>query len=160
MDALIDWIQSTPIHEAMLDIPWAFPACETLHFMGLTLLIGAILVVDLRALGLLRMIDFKTAHKLIGVAIFGFAINLTTGTLFCFADPGRYFVNVGFQSKMVLIVIAGLNAVAFELLVYRRVRAGDAAAETSIAARTTAALSVVLWFSVLILGRFMPYVEY
>ena len=160
MEALSTWLQSTPIHDAMLDIPWAFPACETLHFMGLTLLIGSILVVDLRALGLLRMIDFKTAHSLIAVAILGFSINLITGTLFCFADPGRYFVNVGFQAKMVLVVIAGLNALAFEFLVYQKVRAGDAAAETSIAARTTAALSVVLWLSVLVLGRFMPYVEY
>lgn len=160
LHALAEAIKSTGLHQFMLDKPWAFPTCETLHFMGLTLLIGALLVVDMRALGMFRAIPFKQAHKLIWVAILGFSVNLITGTLFVFADPDRYFANVGFRFKMVFVVLAGLNAIAFELFVYRRVRAGDASAEDGVAAKVTSALSLVFWFTVLILGRFMPYVEY
>jgi hypothetical protein len=128
--------------------------------MGLTLLIGSIIVVDVRGLGLLRMISFEQAHKLIAVAIFGFGVNLLTGILFLFADPSRYFANGGFRYKMVFVLIAGINALVFELAVFRRVRQGDASAQESAIAKITCGASLVLWFSVLILGRFMPYVEY
>ena len=160
MEATINWLESTPIHSFMIETPWAFPANETLHFMGLTLLIGSILVVDLRGMGMLRAIPFTHAHKLISLAIAGFSINLITGILFLFADPSRYFVNVGFRWKMVVVVLAGLNALAFEYFVFRKVRAGDPAAEFSMTAKVTSALSIVFWFTVLVLGRFMPYVEF
>lgn len=157
---VIAWLESTPINAFMLDTPWAVPAAETLHFMGLTLLLGSLLVVDLRGLGMLRMIPFEQAHKLIALAILGFAINAVTGTAFLFFDPSRYFANVGFLYKLVLILLAGINALVFELLVFRKVRAGDMSAQESMVAKVTSGLSLVFWFTVLVLGRFMPYVEY
>ncbi len=160
MDGVIRWLEATPINDFMLEVPWAFPASETLHFMGLTLLIGSIMVVDLRGLGLLRMIPFEQAHKLISLAIIGFGINLVTGALFLFADPSRYFANVGFRYKMLLILLAGINALVFELFVFRKAGAGGASAQDSMTAKVTSGLSLVFWFTVLILGRFMPYVEY
>lgn len=154
------WIESTGFHDFMINVPWAFPASETLHFMGLTLLIGSLFVVDMRALGFFRAIPFTEAHKLIWVAIAGFAINAITGTGFLFADPGRYVANVGFQFKMLFVALAGINALAFEVLVYRKVRAGDMSAAHGNLSKIIAALSLVFWFAVLILGRFMPYVEF
>jgi hypothetical protein len=157
---LAEWIETTPFNAFMLNTPWAFPAAETLHFMGLTLLLGSLLVIDMRGMGMLRIIPFKEAHKLIPIAITGFAINLLTGIAFVFADPRSYFGNLGFWYKMLFIVLAGINALAFEFLVYRRVRAGDTAAEEGLTAKITSALSLVFWFNVLILGRFLPYTDY
>lgn len=155
-----EWLESTPVHDFMINVPWAFPASETLHFMGLTLLIGSLLVVDMRALGFFRAISHVQAHKLVPVAIFGFAINLITGLAFLAADPNRYFGNFGLRFKLILIVLAGINAILFEVLIYRKVRAGDVAVGDSTLAKVIAAVSLVFWFTVLILGRFMPYVEY
>lgn len=160
MEGLSTWIRSTPFNSFMLNTPWAFPAAETFHFMGLTLLLGSLIVVDLRGMGMLRVIPFQQAHKLIPLALIGFGINLVTGICFLFADPGAYFGNLGFWYKMVFIALAGINALAFEILVYRKVRAGDLSAEDSLTAKVTSALSLVFWFNVLILGRFLPYTSY
>ncbi len=157
---LANWIETTPLNSFMLNTPWAFPAAETLHFMGLTLLLGSLLVVDMRGMGMLRIIPFKQAHKLIPLAIVGFGLNLFTGLLFLFADPRSYFSNLGFWYKMAFIAAAGINALVFELLVYRKVRNGDVAAEDGLTAKVTSALSLVFWFNVLILGRFLPYTDY
>ncbi len=70
-----------------------------------------------------------------------------------------YFANAAFWWKMALIALAGINALAFEIFVYRRVRAGDAAAEDSVLAKVTSGLSLVFWILVLVLGRFMPFTE-
>lgn len=160
MEALRNFFDSSPINDFMLNTPWAFPAAESLHFMGLTLLLGALMVVDLRGMGLLRVVSFEQAHKLIPLAIVGFGINLFTGFLFLFADPRSYFANAGFWYKMAFIVLAGINALVFEIFVFRRYRNGDTAIAESTLCKVVSALSLVFWFTVLILGRFLPYTEY
>jgi hypothetical protein len=152
-------IETTGLHTFMTDTPWAFPASETVHFMALTLLIGSILVVDLRAMGLLRMIPFKAAHNLVVLAIVAFGFNVASGVMFLFASPELYFVNKSFWFKMLFIALAGINALAFEIFVYRRVAAGHATAEEGALAKILAGQSLVCWFTVLILGRFLPFTE-
>jgi hypothetical protein len=125
MEPLSQWIENITIfgvspNATMLNVPWAFPAAETFHFMGLTLLLGSLIVVDVRGLGLLRIIPFEAAHKLIILAIIGFGLNLATGIAFLLADPRSYFANDGFWYKMTFILLAGLNAIAFEYFVSRR----------------------------------------
>lgn len=160
MDSIKAFFMNSPINEFMLNTPWAFPAAETFHFMGLTLLLGSLIVVDLRGMGLLRIIPFEQAHKLVPLAIVGFVTNLITGILFLFADVNSYFANAGFWYKMAFIVFAGLNALAFEFFVFRPYRKGDTAVADGLTAKITSALSLVFWFVVLILGRFLPYTEY
>jgi hypothetical protein len=160
MEGVSNWIGTTGFNSFMLNTPWAFPAAETVHFMGLTLLLGSLLVVDLRGMGMLRIIPFEQAHKLIPLAITGFALNLITGICFLFADPDAYFGNLGFWYKMVFIALAGLNALAFEFLVFQKYKAGDLSAADGLTAKITSALSLVFWFNVLILGRFLPYTSY
>jgi hypothetical protein len=160
MEAIRNFLDASPINDMMLNVPWAFPAAESLHFMGLTLLLGSLIVVDLRGMGLLRIIPFEQAHKLVPIAIVGFVVNLITGFLFLFADPRTYFANAGFWYKMIFIVLAGLNALVFEIFVFRRYRNGDTAIADSTLAKVVSALSLVFWFVVLILGRFLPYTEY
>jgi hypothetical protein len=159
MESATGCIESTGFHAFMNDTPWAFPAGETIHFMALTALIGSILVVDLRAMGLLRIIPFKEAHKLVVLAMIAFGFNVFSGLMFVFTSPGLYFVNMSFWFKMLFIALAGLNALAFELFVYRPVAAGNATAEDGALAKILAALSLVFWMTVLILGRFLPFTE-
>jgi hypothetical protein len=159
LEPLARWINTTPLHDLMLQQSWAFPAAETIHFMGLSMLIGSLLIVDLRGMGLLRMIPFEQAHKLIPLAIIGFVANVITGVAFVFSDPTLYFPNTSFWYKMAFIALAGLNALAFELLVFRRHRKGEIKIQESVVAKATSALSLVFWLVVLILGRFLPFTE-
>jgi hypothetical protein len=159
LDAIGNWMITTPIYDFMVNVGWAFAAAETLHFMALTLLLGSLLVVDLRGMGLMRFIPFEQAHKLIPLAIGAFIVNVITGLSFVFSNPWMYFPNLGFWWKMFFILAAGVNALVFELLVFRRWRKGEKAVADSLTAKITSALSLVFWFTVLILGRFLPWTE-
>jgi hypothetical protein len=78
----------------------------------------------------------KSTHRLLPWAVIGFVMNLVSGFLFFMGDPGRYSINIGFQIKMVLVLVAGLNVLIFAL----------------------AWVSLAAWTGVLLLGRLIPYI--
>jgi len=157
MQELANWLESTPINAFVLGYAWTWPTLETLHFVGLCLLIGAILIMDLRLVGLERTIPLAAVHRLVPVAIIGFGINLITGILFCFGDPHRYFINISFQLKMVLVLLAGLNALLYYLKVEPMLARAAPTAPTPPLAKAVGAASIVLWMGVLVYGRLIPY---
>ena len=158
MDALVQAIEGGAINNWILSSYWLWPVLEIIHFIGLSLLLGAMLIVDLRLAGYLRQIDITATHRLLPWATFGFLLNLATGTLFFLGDPARYSINIGFQFKMVLVLIAGLNALWFIWKINPRVPSWDANGDTPTEAKVVAVLSLVAWFGVLLLGRLIPYV--
>ena len=103
----------SPINIWIQDTYWLWPVMEIIHFLGLALLFGGLLVVDLRMAGHLRGGTPASTHQLLPLVLLGFALNLITGILFFFGDPGRYSINIGFQLKMMLIGLAGLNALFY-----------------------------------------------
>jgi hypothetical protein len=154
---LAAWIETTPMHRFMNDVPVAFTAAETLHFMGLTVLFGVLLVVDLRGLGFLRRISLVEIHKLVPFAIGAFIVQLLTGIAFICSSPNHYFVDTAFQAKMITVVLAGINALVFEFAVFRPIKAGNAAIEHGTLIKVTSGLSILFWAFVLICGRLIPY---
>lgn len=156
--ALGNVLGSSPLNTFMVSVGPAFPACETLHFIGLSLLFGSLLLVDLRAMGFFRALPLIALHRLVPLAIAGFAVNLVTGVLFVAYDPPTYFENSAFLWKMVLVGLAGVNALAFEFAVFRPLVAGNAAIERGMLIKVLAALSLLLWSGVLIAGRLIPFV--
>ena len=87
-----------------------FPTLETLHFIGLALLVGGIAALDLRVLGFGKGLTVKPFHKLLPLVFLGLGINVVSGVLFFVSDPVGYGNNTAFQFKMVFLVLAGLNA--------------------------------------------------
>lgn len=152
------FLGQSPLHDFMIEVGPAFPISETLHFIGLSLLFGSLLMVDLRAMGFFKGLPLVALHKLVPLAIAGFAINLVTGILFIAFDPSTYFGNSAFLFKMVLIGIAGINALAFEFAVFRPLVAGNAAIMDGVLIKVLASLSLLLWSGVLIAGRLIPFV--
>lgn len=158
MDDLLLSIEASALGRLMRDSVWLFPMAEILHFMGLSLLIGSLLVVDCRLLGYVRGFSVEAVYKFLPLALAGFSINLVTGTMFFFSDPFSYYSNIAFRMKMLCILLAGLNALYFALTVHRH--AGLAGGQDPGAdIRTVSALSFLFWIGVIILGRFIPYVE-
>jgi hypothetical protein len=157
-DALISAIEGSPVNDWVLSSQWLWPGLEILHFLGLSLLLGSMLVVDLRLCGMLRQIDIHAVHKLLPWAALGFIFNFSSGVLFFLGDPARYSVNIGFQIKMILILIAGLNALWFFWKVNPEIRHWDTHADTPAAAKVVAVVSLGAWFAVLLLGRLIPYI--
>lgn len=157
-ESIVSWTGSTALNAWVMGSSWIWPTMETLHFVGLTLLLGSLLIIDLRLAGFFRQISIAATHKLLPWVFIGFGINMTTGILFFFGDPGRYAINIGFQIKMVLVLIAGLNALWFYWKINSVMKTWEPAGDTPVIAKTIAWVSLGTWFSVLILGRLIPYV--
>ena len=153
------WMETSALGQFMRDVPWLFPTAEILHFTGLCLLMGSLLVMDFRLLGFSRDVPVIAVHKFIPIAAIGFGINLITGILFFFADPFRYYPNIAFRLKMLLILLSGFNALCF-MLINRSQADQQVPNDTTWKIKLIAALSLLFWVSVIILGRLIPYVEY
>ncbi len=163
MDALlssvVETLNATALNGLVMDNRYVFPALEMAHFMGLSLLFGSLLVVDLRVIGVARDVPMNRVDTFVRFALIGFAINLVTGLLFLVGDSGRYLVNVAFWAKMGLIGLAGLNTAYFVRRIKPQMDAGTASADLTGGAHLVAWLSLAFWSGVIILGRFIPYVE-
>ena len=151
-------IESSALGQLMRDSIWLFPMAEILHFMGLSLLIGSLLVVDFRLLGFSRNFPVETVYKFLPLALIGFTINLVTGTMFFFSDPFRYYPNIAFRLKLLFIILAGLNALYFALTVHGK-DAQTGVEDAGSAIKAVTSLSFIFWLGVIILGRLIPYVE-
>ena len=144
------------IGDAMVNLKWGWPASETVHFIGLSLLFGVVLLVDLRMLGFLKGIPYSTLHRLLPWGVLGFGINVVTGMLFFIGAPPDFYVNNPvFIWKLAVILVAGANTLYFTVFEQPwTLGAGDA---PPIAARVAAASGIVLWVGVIFCGQMLPF---
>jgi hypothetical protein len=136
---------------------WAWPIAESLHFLGLCLLVGAIGTFDLRLLGVARRVPIAALHRLIPWGLLGFAINIFTGTLFILTEPDQYIYNPSFHLKLLFMTIGGLNAATFYLTSYRRVFGPAASLDAPGHAKVIAAISLCAWIGVITGGRLLTF---
>lgn len=146
---------SRRIGSFVTDTPWMWPTCETLHFVGLTLLLGVVLIVDLRMLGVMRGVSYVSLHRLLPWAAIGFGVNVVTGMLFFTGIPGQYIHNPAFYWKMALVMVAGANAVYFT--VFEQPWKLGPKEDAPFTAKFAAASAMILWCAVLYFGSMLPF---
>jgi len=132
---------------------WGWPIAEIVHFVGLTLLISTVGVVDLRMLGFFRGMALRNLHKLIPIGVLGFVLNVLSGTIFVASSPDQYLYNPAFQVKMGLIALAGLNMMLFYATTARKLRNLGPTDRAPQAAKVFAAISLTSWMLVIAAGR-------
>ena len=154
--AVLQAIKSWGISAAIRDSSWVFPALETIHFIGLCLFLGAMLVVDLRLIGVLKSGAVRDSVRFTRIAIPAFGLNLVSGFLMAVSNPAIYAYNPMFWLKLTLLVIAGANVVFFELVERRRVIHLAEGEATDGSIKFVAALSLVLWAAIIAVGRLLP----
>ena len=147
-----------PLNQWIQSAYWLWPIMEIIHFMGLSLLLGGLIIIDLRMAGYFKVLNPATTHKLLPAVLLGFVLNLITGVLFFYGDPLRYSINIGFQIKMVLVLLAGLNALLYHWKVSPVMRTWNPAADSPPMAKIVAFTSLTIWTGVLLCGRLIPYV--
>ncbi|MBT5032549.1 MAG: hypothetical protein HOM55_09685 [Proteobacteria bacterium] len=148
---------SEAITTYVFDTPWLWPTMEALHFIGMALLFGVVLVVSLRVLGIAKSIPFAALHRLLPLGVFGLVINIATGMGFLIVDSQRYTAIPAFYWKLALITIGGVVALYFTYFNHPwSLKAKDDATPT---AKVVAAASILIWAGVLLLGRMLPYLE-
>jgi hypothetical protein len=142
------------ISQFMVNSTWAWPAAETVHFLGLSLSFGVLLAVNLRLLGVTPQVAFTDVHRLLPWGMLGFGANLITGMLFFVGQPGQYVASAPFHWKIVFLMIAGANYLY--LTVFMKPWAGDRL-DSSLADKAMAVSSLVAWLAVLYAGRMLPF---
>ncbi|HEY1242359.1 MAG TPA: DUF6644 family protein [Bryobacteraceae bacterium] len=134
---------------------WMWATCETLHFIGLTLLLGVVLLVDLRVLGVIKGVSFASLHRLLPWAALGFGVNVITGMMFFAGIPNQYIHNTSFYWKLAMVLLAGLNAVYFTLL--DEPWALGSKEDAPLTAKIAAASAMLLWVGVMYCGSMLPF---
>jgi hypothetical protein len=146
--------------EAMTYNKWWWAFMMDLHFLGLVLLIGSVGALDLRIMGFAKQMPVEPLHRLMPWALAGFGINLVTGLLAFIGMPEFYTLDYAFWVKMLAILLLGVNAAAFYLTgVFTGVKDLGPGQDAPVSAKLVAASSLLLWFGVIILGRYIQYYQ-
>jgi hypothetical protein len=154
---ILAWCRDTWVGEFVRNSTWAFPFLQSLHFIGMSLLIGIVGAIDLRVLGLARAVPLAPLHRFLPLAFIGLGINLITGAFFFCHDPWVYAFNPAFRLKLLLILVAGLNALWFRLGVFLDLDAWGPGIEASRLAKVISALSLLIWIGVITAGRYIAF---
>jgi len=154
------WLDQTPFGKYMRESLYSFPIVETLHVFGIVSLLSAAFLLDLRLFGLGPMRDkpvTQLAHWVLPWVWSGFAVQVITGTLMFSAEATRSALNSLFWVKMLMIVLAGVNALIFHTRMYKNVQTWDTARVAPLGARIYGVFSISIWCVVIGLGRWFSF---
>ena len=152
------WIERSALATAMRQELWLYPAVEIVHIWGFVLLVGSIVMLDLRLLGLSGRVPVRElARHLLPWTVGALVLIVPTGILMFIAHAEDFLTNPAFALKLTLIFAAAINAVGFHLGPYRSVQAWNVGVSTPFAAKAHAALSLMIWMSVIACGRLLAY---
>jgi uncharacterized membrane protein len=154
--AVGSWPRAAAMGAALVvDNPWVWPICEILHFVGLCLLFGVVLMVNLRMLGVFKAVPFGEVYRLMPWAMLGLAINVVTGMLFFLAVPDQYTQNRAFSLKMFWMMVG--IATLFYPTVFEDIRSLKENENAPLVAKIVAVGSICIWIGVIFYGRFLPF---
>jgi hypothetical protein len=153
LEAALAAIEQVPAIETLRNSTYVYPLVNSLHVIGIALLFGGIVPLDLRLVGWRRdagPVD-PLARLLLPVAIFGLALAVASGLLLFATDARAYADSWLFRAKLILIAAALLNALALRRIDWRR---GDATPRRVVWAGVA---SLLLWLGAIIVGRLIGY---
>jgi hypothetical protein len=159
MFSFCQWLENSSFATAIHQSLWLFPMLETAHLFGIVSLVGATSALDLRLIGLTMKGEpvSRIARRLLPWAWAGLTIQVVTGFCLFASEATRCFENKAFRIKMVMLVLAGLNALIFHQTVYRRVASWDEAPATPLGAKFAGCCSILLWFGIVAAGRWIAF---
>ena len=136
-----------------------FPIIETVHVLGITVLVGTVAVMDLRLLGLVLKDEkfSNVAGSILPWVWAGFVIMFASGFLLFWSEAAKSYENLAFRIKLVLLLLAGLNPLIFHATIYRTVDSWDEASVAPLEARISAYCSLGLWAAIIVAGRAIAY---
>ncbi len=151
MRPLFQWCEATWVSAAIRDSTWMFAVIEILHLLGLALLLGSLIVLDLRLLGwgMRRQPVAQLARELAPWIRGGLAVMLPTGLLLFFSEAMKCYASPPFAIKMTLLSLA----IVSHLIIFPQALRMKDSAHLPRWSRPAACISLVLWFGVGLAGR-------
>jgi hypothetical protein len=152
---LCQWLYDLPTSTALRESDVVFPLIETFHVLSITLIAGTIVTVDLRICGLIFRGESLTriTRALLPYTWYGFAVMVITGLPLFAAEAAKLYGNPAFRVKLLLLGLAGLNALLFHKTAFRGIGDIDRRGAISPPARVFASVSILLWSGIIISGR-------
>ncbi len=156
---LCQWLQNTSWGTAIRESTWVFPIVEGTHVLTLALSVGTLLIVDLRLAGVLMRREpvSRVSNQLMPWSVAGFIIMFITGALLFWSQAVKAYGSIFFRIKVLLLLLAGVNALVFELTLRRSIATWDTAETPPFRARLAGVLGIILWAGVIAAGRTMAY---
>lgn len=159
IESFLTWLGNTGWSVRLLESFWVWPLLESTHTLSIAFFVGLAMMMDLRLMGLRfgknRVTDF-TGRWLQLVRI-GFAVTTITGIVIFYSNPLRYWHNIFFRFKLLLLVAAGLNIWLFHGRIHQKVAQWDFDASPPRAARMAGLVSFAAWSLIVISGRLIAY---
>ncbi len=154
----LSWLESAALAVWVRESALLYPAVETAHILGFVVLVGAAMMFDLRLLGCARTLPVtEAARHLLRWSRLSLLLVAPTGLMLFMTQATEMWANPVFHVKLLLIALAGFNALAFHRLSYRTVERWNRQTATPAGAKIAAVLSLALWTSVITCGRFLAY---
>ena len=158
VSAIVHAFEPSPgkFRDLMLLSKWWWAFMMDLHFIGLAVLIGTVGLLNLRLLGFAKPLPTAPLHRLIPWGLAGFGVNTLTGILAFIGMPNYSAFDIAFWLKILALLLLGLNAAAFYLSdTFHNVQRLGPGEDAPPLAKFLAASSLVLWFAVIALGRYI-----
>jgi len=150
------WLTSGAIADFVTQYPWVWPAAEALHFLGLCLVLGVLLAVNLRILGAMKALPFSALHRFLPWGMLGFSLNLATGMLFFISAATQYTENIAFLWKVIFLALAGAHFLY--LTVFTNTWSLKADADAAPLDKLVAVAGISSWVGVIYWGRMLPFI--
>lgn len=152
------WLDASGVAVAMREWTWAYPIVEIAHIIGFVILVGAAFMFDLRLLGLARSLPVtELASHLLRWSRASLFVVVPTGFLMFMTNATKLSQNPVFRLKLILIVLAGLNAFLFRRWIARSVESWKINQASPFAAKLSAGFSLLAWSAVISCGRLLAF---
>jgi len=157
--SFLTWIDNLPSSIALRESTWTYPIVESVHSVGICLFVGLTLLWDLRLLGIgfRRLPVSEVWSKLIPWMTLGALVMMSTGVALFYSKPLFFWSNIFFRLKLVVLLLALLNVVAFHFGIEKKLVNWDTSPGTPGAAKLAGASSMALWAITIVFGRFIAY---
>jgi hypothetical protein len=155
----ISYFENSALADSIRENDILFPLIESIHVVAICLVVGSILAVDLRLLGLasINRSVSRVADGILPLTWVAFAVALASGSLLFISNATKYLENGYFDAKICLIGMAGLNMAVFHLISAKELPRWESQIRLPFPARLAGGLSILLWVAVVACGRWIGF---
>ena len=156
---VLDWMEQSAVGACVAQTAAGYYIFLGFHAMGLAMIVGALMIVDLRVFGFARGISAQGLPKFVTIGWWGFWINAISGVFILFSEANKMYPDVTFRWKLFLILVGMITTTIFNSTILKPAAAGNTALLESFSAKGQALFSMALWLAVIITGRMIAYLH-
>ena len=157
--AFTEWLAATPPSILIQNVGWIIPTTQSIHIISISVLMGAICMVNLRVLGLAMPSQSTStlSRRLLPFVWGALPVLLITGSILAVAEPARSLENLAFQVKMLLLILVIALTLLFQGALKKDAAFWELSEQRRASAKLLAVLSLAVWIAIIFCGRYIAY---